>query len=246
MVFRVYVEKRPELANEAAALVKEAREFLGIPGLTKVRLFNRYDAQDLDADLFDRAVRTVFSEPQVDVTYPTLEAAFAGDEPAALFAVEYQPGQFDQRADSAAQCIQIISQGERPLVKNAHVYALYGDISDGDVAAIKRYLINPVDSREASLELPESLDMAWDVPAPVARLAGFNELDEAGRLALLKSLGLAMDSADMAMCQEYFAGEGREPSLTEIRMIDTYWSDHCRHTTFGTVIDSVKIGRAHV
>ncbi|MBR2791011.1 MAG: phosphoribosylformylglycinamidine synthase, partial [Eggerthellaceae bacterium] len=169
------------------------------------------------------------------------EALAGGEAPAALFAIEYQPGQFDQRADSAAQCIQIISQGERPLVKNAHVYALFGDISAEDIAAIKRYLINPVDSREASLELPETLDMAWDEPAPVERLAGFNELDEAGRTALIKQLGLAMDTADMAMCQEYFAGEGREPSLTEIRMIDTYWSDHCRHTTFNTRIDDITI-----
>ena len=243
MVYRVYVEKRPGLQNEAAALVKEAQEFLGVPGLERVRLFNRYDAQGLDEDLFARAVRTVFSEPQVDVTFATLDEAFADEKaaPSAVFAVEYQPGQFDQRADSAAQCIQIISQGERPLVKNAHVYALFGSVSDADVAAIKRYLINPVDSREASLELPETLDMAWDEPAPVARLAGFNKLDEAGRAALIKNLGLAMDSADMAMCQEYFAGEGREPSLTEIRMIDTYWSDHCRHTTFNTRIDDIVI-----
>ncbi len=243
MVYRVYVEKKPELANEAHALVKEAHEFLGIAALDAVRLLNRYDAQGLDEELFARCVQTVFSEPQVDVTYAHLDEALAANAatPAATFAVEYQPGQFDQRADSAAQCIQIISQAERPTVRSAKVYVLYGDLSAEDIAAIKRFLINPVEAREAALELPETLDMDWEVPAPVERIAGFNELDEEGRKALIASMGLAMDTADMALCQEYFTSEGREPSVTEIRMIDTYWSDHCRHTTFNTIIDEIAI-----
>ncbi len=235
MVYRVYVEKREGFDQEARTLLEEARELLGIRGLEKVRLFNRYDAEKLSEELFAGAVRTVFSEPQVDRTYPELPVG----EEAAVFAVEYLPGQFDQRADSAAQCIQIISQGERPLVASARVYALYGSVSEAELAALKKHVINPVEAREASLEKPETLAMRYELPEKVETLRGFNELDEAGLSAFVRRLGLAMDEKDIAFCQTYFRKERREPTITEIRMIDTYWSDHCRHTTFLTELKEV-------
>ena len=234
MVYRVYVEKKAELANEARSLLSDAKNLLGIEKLENVRLFNRYDGENISKELFDYAVKTVFSEPQLDI------ATEAVDLPGAIvFAVEYLPGQFDQRADSAAQCIQIISQGERPTIHSAKVYALYGDLQDEDIAAIKKYVINPVESREASLELPETLQTQYTIPTEVRTLNGFIELDEAGLNAFVREYGLAMDEADIAFCQNYFRQEDRDPTITEIRMIDTYWSDHCRHTTFGTIIDNV-------
>ena len=234
MVYRVYVEKKAELANEAKSLLSDAKNLLGIEKLENVRLFNRYDGENISKELFDYAVKTVFSEPQLDI------ATEAVDLPGAIvFAVEYLPGQFDQRADSAAQCIQIISQGERPTIHSAKVYALYGDLQDEDIAAIKKYVINPVESREASLELPETLQTQYTIPTEVRTLNGFIELDEAGLNAFVREYGLAMDEADIAFCQNYFRQEDRDPTITEIRMIDTYWSDHCRHTTFGTIIDNV-------
>ena len=159
---------------------------------------------------------------------------------ARVFAVEYLPGQFDQRADSAAQCIQIISQGERPLVRTAKVYLLYGELTDADVEAVKKYVINPVESREASLAPVKTLAAVYDVPTAVAVLDGFRALDRAGLEAFVARYGLAMDADDIAFCQQYFISENRDPTITEIRMIDTYWSDHCRHTTFLTTIDSVE------
>ena len=235
MVYRIYSEKRPELANEANALLSDARTLLGIRSLQKVRILNRYDVENITPELFERAVTAVFSEPQVDraAKEPDLSGA-------AVFAVEYLPGQFDQRADSAAQCIQILSQGERPEVRSAKVYALYGDLSEGEIAGIKKYVINPVEAREASLSKPETLRLRYDVPREVAVLGGFTRLDRAGLAEFLTRYGLAMDLDDIAFCREYFEKEGRDPTITEIRMIDTYWSDHCRHTTFGTVIDGVR------
>ena len=235
MVYRVYVEKKPELANEARSLLSDARGLLGIGGLEKVRLLNRYDAENISETLFAYAVKTVFSEPQVDLvsTEPDLSDAV-------VFAVEYLPGQFDQRADSAAQCIQIISQGERPLVRSAKVYALYGRISEKDLSEIKKYVINPVEAREASLDLPETLEMRYEIPTEVAVLTGFSKKTEDELLQMIAELGLAMDLGDMRFCQEYFRTEQRDPTITELRMIDTYWSDHCRHTTFNTIIDGVK------
>ena len=235
MVYRVYVEKKPGLANEAAALLKDLREFVGITSVTGVRLINRYDVENIDKELFDYAAKTVFSEPQLDDV--SFDMNFEGN----VFAAEYLPGQFDQRADSAAQCIQIISAGERPLVKSAKVYILEGDLSAEDIDAIKKYVINPVESREAVLDKPETLVMDYEAPAPVPVLEGFLDLDEAGLADFVKSYGLAMDEGDIKFCQDYFKSEGRCPTLTEIRMIDTYWSDHCRHTTFLTSIDNVKI-----
>ena len=236
MVYRIFVEKKPGLDNEARALRKDARTFLGISGLEKVRLLNRYDAENISEELFGLAVREVFSEPQLDDTSDHVDAEGA----AAVFAVEYLPGQFDQRADSAAQCIQIISRQERPLVRSAKVYILYGSLSEEEIAEIKKYVINPVEAREASLEKPETLRTEYAVPTEVATLEGFTALDRAGLECFVKDYGLAMDTDDIAFCQEYFRGEGREPTITEIRMLDTYWSDHCRHTTFLTEIDSVR------
>ena len=234
MVYRIFVEKKEGLDNEARGLLSEAKNLLGIENLTAIRLFNRYDAENITEELFDYAVKTVFSEPQLD------NASSAIDAPGAyIFAVEALPGQFDQRADSAAQCIQIISQGDRPLIRTAKVYALYGSLTDSDIAEFKKYVINPVECREAALEKPETLAVKYDIPTEVATLTGFTKLDKEGLADFIKSYGLAMDLDDITFCQAYFKTEDRDPTITEIRMIDTYWSDHCRHTTFGTVIDSV-------
>ena len=235
MVYRIYVEKREGLRNEAAALLSDINNLLSITSLTDVRVINRYDVENIDRELFDYAVGTVFSEPQLDVASEALHA-----EGAYVFAVEYLPGQFDQRADSAAQCIQIISQGERPAVRSAKVYALCGDLTDAEIAEIKKYVINPVEAREASLALPDTLAVQFAAPEKIKTLVGFRELDGAGLSAVIAEMGLAMDLDDIRFCQQYFISEQRDPTITEIRMIDTYWSDHCRHTTFLTVIDSVR------
>ncbi len=234
MVYRVYVEKKKGQTHEADSLLKEAQEFLQIKGLKSLRVINRYDAEKLTKDLFDYAVGTVFSEPQVDTV------SFDAPQGQVVFAVEPLPGQFDQRADSAAQCIQILSRGDRPLVRTAKVYVLEGDLSEADIAAIRKHVINPVECREASLDLPETLELEVNIPESVATVEGFLQLDREGLAALVKELGLAMDLDDITFCQTYFKTEDRDPTITEIRMIDTYWSDHCRHTTFLTTIDDVK------
>ncbi|GAA6487618.1 phosphoribosylformylglycinamidine synthase [Gordonibacter urolithinfaciens] len=237
MVSRVYVEKKPGFDVEAQQLAHELRDILGIERLEGLRLVNRYDVEGISDELFEQCVPTVFSEPQSDVAALEMPAA----EGAAVFAVEYLPGQFDQRADSASECIQLISQGERPEVRSAKVYLLEGPLADEDVAAIKHYVINPIEAREASLEPRETLRMEQPVPPMVETVEGFLDLDEAGLAVFIADRGLAMDLADLAFCQRYFAEEGRNPTITEIKMIDTYWSDHCRHTTFGTVLDDVRI-----
>jgi len=236
MVYRVFVEKKPELAGEARALLSDLRSLLGIEALTGLRMFNRYDVENIDSELFAYAVRTVFSEPQLDIVYDELPSV----EGATVFAVEYLPGQFDQRADSAAQCIQILSQGERPDVHSARIYLLEGSLSAEDIDRIKHYVINPVESREATMEKPETLAVVYDIPTTVETLNGFCELDDNALASFVKEKGLAMDLDDLRFCRDYFAKEeGRDPTITEIRMIDTYWSDHCRHTTFLTTIDNV-------
>ena len=234
MVFRIFVEKREGLANEAKAILSEVRNLLGMKGVTNIRLFNRYDVENIAEDLFADAVNSVFSEPQLDIV--TKELPTEGD---AVFAVEYLPGQFDQRADSAAQCIQIISCGERPTIRTARVYVLEGNFTSEELAEIKKYVINPVEAREASLSLPETLAVQYDIPTEVATLDGFIDLDEDGLAEFVKTYGLAMDTDDIRFCRDYFRTENRNPTITEIRMIDTYWSDHCRHTTFLTTIDKV-------
>ncbi|MBR4079795.1 MAG: phosphoribosylformylglycinamidine synthase, partial [Christensenellaceae bacterium] len=236
MVYRVYVEKKAGLANEAASLYKDITALLQIESVKGVRILNRYDVENISEELFASCKGTVFSEPQLDIVTDEIEGA----EGKTVFAVEYLPGQFDQRADSAAQCIQIISMGDRPTVRTARVYILDGAISAEELAAIKKYVINPVESREASLECFETLQTEYDIPTEVATLDGFIALDEAGLRSFMEEKGLAMDLDDIKFCQQYFKSEHRDPTITEIKMIDTYWSDHCRHTTFLTTIDSVK------
>ncbi len=235
MVYRVFVEKKPELAHEAKALLSEAKELIGIASLENVRIINRYDAENISEELFSYAEKTVFSEPQLDIVSHEIDMSGA-----VCFAVEYLPGQFDQRADSAAQCIQIISKSERPVIRTAKVYMLYGKLSDSDVDTIKKYVINPVEAREASFALPETLRVNYEIPTTVKTLEGFCSLSREGLLDFMKEYGLAMDIDDISFCQSYFRGEKREPTITEIKMIDTYWSDHCRHTTFLTVIDDAS------
>ena len=241
MVYRIYVEKKPGFDGEARQLQNELTTLLGIRSLTGLRLLNRYDVEGISEELFRQCAGTVFSEPPVDDTCSELPA-----HQGPAFAVEYLPGQFDQRADSAAECIQLISQGERPLVRSAKVYLLEGALTDGEVEEIKKYVINPVEAREASLETCATLQMTYAVPGAVATLTGFNQLDEAGLKAFIAEKGLAMDYGDIKFCQDYFRSEQRDPTITEIRMIDTYWSDHCRHTTFGTILDDVQIDDAVV
>ena len=241
MVDRLFVEKKPGFDNEARALLKDARSFLGVTNLTGLRLFNRYDVEGLDAALLAQARRSVFSEPQLDDVYDELP-----QDEGVVFATEYLPGQFDQRADSAAQCIQLMAQCERPIVRTALVYILKGDLSDKDVETLKKHVINPVERREASLEKPETLRADYALPETVAVMEGFTGYGEAELDAFRRQYGLAMDDADLAFCQKYFQSERRDPTLTEIRMIDTYWSDHCRHTTFLTEFTDVRFDDARV
>ena len=241
MVYRVYVEKKPGQTQEAQGLLGQIRDFLQIKGLKELRILNRYDAENIDEQLFRYAVNTVFSEPQVD------NVSFQAPQGQIVFAVEPLPGQYDQRADSAAQCIQIISQGNRPVIRTAKVYVLTGDISGEELAAIKKYVINAVESREASLDMPETLAVRYDAPETVATVEGFTAMDESALAALLEQLGLAMDLDDLKFLQAYFRDtEHRDPTITEIRVVDTYWSDHCRHTTFSTHLDSITIHDAGV
>ena len=238
MVYSVYVEKKPTFDIEARELSHELRHTVGIAGLTGVRIINRYDAENISPELFGQCVRTVFSEPQSDDAYLEMPPT---DDADTVFAVEYLPGQFDQRAASAAECIQLISQGERPTVATARIYVLSGELGDADIAAVKSYVINPVEAREASAEPRDTLELEIEMPGAVETLTGFGELGRAELARFIAERGLAMDIDDIAFCQEYFRGERRDPTITEIKMIDTYWSDHCRHTTFGTVLDEVTI-----
>ncbi|MBE7064866.1 MAG: phosphoribosylformylglycinamidine synthase [Ruminococcaceae bacterium] len=236
MVYRIFVEKKKELAHEAASLASEIKTLLQIEGLTDLRLLNRYDVENIDEALFERCKKTVFSEPQLDIISDEADTTGASY----VFAVEYLPGQYDQRADSAAQCIQIISRAERPTVRTAKLYVLYGNLSAEDIETIKKHVINPVECRESSMDKAETLAVECEIPQTVKTLDGFIKLDEAGLAEFLKENGLAMDLDDLKFCQAYFKKEDRDPTITEIKMIDTYWSDHCRHTTFLTTIDSVK------
>ena len=240
MVYRVYVEKRAPYDEEAQRALAEFNALPGVKGLTGLRLLNRYDVEGIDEELFKKCLPVVFSEPQVDDVLYELPAA------GAVFAVEYLPGQFDQRADSCAECIQLISGGDRPSVLSAKVYLLDGDVSGEALAAIKRYVINPVESREASLEARASLAVSYPEPPDVQRIEGFTKLDRAGLEKLIASMGLAMDADDAEFCRSYFARVGRDPTVTEVRVLDTYWSDHCRHTTFSTIIDDAALGDTQV
>ncbi len=240
-VYRVYVEKRPEYAVEAQGLLREIRHILLMKSVTGVRVLNRYDVEGIDRELFERCMPIVFSEPAVDDTYDRLpEGADA------VIATEYLPGQFDVRAASCEECIQLVSQGERPTVATARVYLLSGSPSAEELARIRKYLINPVESREASLEEKTTLKQRYDAPDTVETLEGFTAMDDDALKAFVRRYGLAMDKDDLALCRAYFQREGRDPTLTEIRMLDTYWSDHCRHTTFLTTLDEVKIEKPAV
>lgn len=236
MVYRVFAEKKKELAQEAKALLFDCRTILGITQLEDVRVLNRYDAENIDTQLFEYAKRTVFSEPQTDTVCVSPDLSGAD----AVFGVEYLPGQFDQRADSAMQCIQIISCGERPLIRTAKIYALYGKLTGEQVEEVKKYVINPVEAREASLELPETLNVKYEIPTDVKTLNGFIDYNDEELSRFINEYSLAMDGDDIRFCRDYFRKEGRNPTITEIRMIDTYWSDHCRHTTFLTELENVK------
>lgn len=238
-VYRIYVEKKPEFAVEASSLIEDIKSALGMEKLDSIRVINRYDAQGLSFGDFTLATPIVFSEPAVDCTYEELPRP-ASDE--AIFAVEYLPGQFDQRADSCSQCISLLTQKVRPIVRSARVYIVKGLLSSDEIDAIKSYIINPVESREASLEKPETLDVQYELPSKVDTVDGFIYSTDEDLKTLLTKLGLAMDFDDIKFCRDYFKDkEGRNPTITEIRMIDTYWSDHCRHTTFLTKIDNVDI-----
>ena len=243
MVSRVYVEKKPGFDVEARELSHELRHTLGIKGLKSVRIINRYDVEGISKELFEQCVTYVFSEPQSDNAFFELPT-FA--KTAKVFAVEYLPGQFDQRAASASECIQLISQGERPEVASAKVYVLEGRVSKAGLEAVKSYVINPVEAREASLKERDTLALELAKPEKVEVLTGFRAMSKEDLAQFIDERGLAMDLADIAFCQDYFASEKRDPTITEIKMIDTYWSDHCRHTTFGTVLDDVAIDDAVV
>ncbi len=234
---RIYVEKRPEHAVEAKGLLAEFRGLLGAKGLTGLRILNRYDVEGMASEQFRQAVPVVFSEPQLDDVHTAIpEGSFT------VFATEYLPGQFDQRAASAAECVGLLFGGERPAVATARVFLLSGSVSAAELAAIKKYVINPVEAREASLEEKKTLAAEYPAPDHVATLTGFIGLDKPALAAMVQQYGLAMDADDVAFCQAYFRKEGRDPTITELRMIDTYWSDHCRHTTFGTILDEVVPG----
>ena len=243
-VFRIYVEKKPEFAVEAKNLLADVKTALRLDTLRNLRIMNRYDAEDLSEADFKLAIGNVFSEPAVDVTFSKLPEL---SENETVFAVEYLPGQFDQRADSCEQCIQILTQGERCKVKNARVYIVEGKLSSDELNSLKSYIINPVESREASLEEVETLATEYEIPTEVATLENFIYLEEVELVNFISSYGLAMDLDDIKFCQKYFKEtEKRDPTITEIRMIDTYWSDHCRHTTFSTIIDEANIDADYI
>ena len=236
-VKRIYVEKKDPYAVKAKELKEEIGSYLGITGVEAVREFIRYDVENLSDETFERACQTVFAEPPVDILYrETIEVPAN----AKVFSVEFLPGQFDQRADSAVQCVKFLKEDEEPIIKTAVTYMVIGTISDDEFAKIKSYCINPVDSRETDMEKPETLIMTYDEPADVVIFDGFKDMAEADLRELYDSLGLAMTFKDFQHIQNYYVSEEhRDPTMTEIRVLDTYWSDHCRHTTFSTELKDV-------
>ena len=235
-VFRIYIEKKSAFAVEADGVLANLKSALGLEGLQRVRILNRYDAEHILPEDFAAAKMTVFGEPQVDVAYDELPE-FEGR----VFATEFLPGQYDQRADSAAQCIQLQTQKERPLIRCARVYLLEGSVSDKEFESIKSYLINPVESREATLEKFDTLETEYPAPADVVTLTGFIDMDDDALAKMVSDYGLAMELDDLQCCRDYYRSEKRDPTFTELKLIDTYWSDHCRHTTFSTQLDHVDI-----
>lgn len=238
-VIRIFVEKKPGFDIEAGHIMADLRENLGMTAIEDLRYLNRYDISGLSQEEFQQARGTILSEPNVDQVY---DEEFPAPEGYRVFAMEYLPGQYDQRADSAAQCVQLLTQGERPQVLTARVVAVKGNITDEQFEKIQSYLVNPVESRIASLDKPESLDMQAEVPPDVARVKGFIGWNGEELKNYYGSMGFAMTLEDLAFCQEYFRDtERRDPTVTELRVIDTYWSDHCRHTTFLTRLEQVEI-----
>ncbi len=236
-VKRVYVEKRPEFAVQAKELQHEAKSYLGIQTITGIRVLNRYDIENLSDETFETACNGIFSEPPVDILY---REEFPMKEGSRVFSVEFLPGQFDQRADSAVQCVQFIKEDETPVIKTATTYVIEGEITDAEFEAIKSHCINPVDSRETGMDKPETLVTVFEEPEDVKIFDGFKEMPEIELKELYDSLGLAMTFKDFLHIQGYFKGEeDRDPTMTEIRVLDTYWSDHCRHTTFSTELKEV-------
>lgn len=239
-VYRVYVEKNRGNDIEARQLLDDLVSTVGITSLEELRLINRYDAQGLSKAEFDEAAKMILSEPNLDSVYNSIEIP----EGWRSFASEFLPGQYDQRADSAAQCIQLLTQGERPLVASAKVYLLRGEMTDAEFEKIKNYIINPVESREASMDIPESLDITADRPADIIRITGFTAKSDEEIAAYHAEMGFAMSVADLCWVRDYFRTESRDPSLTELKVIDTYWSDHCRHTTFSTILDDIRVEKS--
>ena len=239
-VRRVYVEKKPEYAVQAKDLFHEIKSYLGIKTLTSVRVLIRYDVENISEETFEKACRGVFAEPPVDILY---KETFPAAEDDRIFSVEFLPGQFDQRADSAEQCIQFIKEDEKPVIRTATTYVIGGELTDEQFEAVKHHCINPVDSRETGMDKPETLVTKFDEPADVKVFDGFKDLEEEKLRELYDSLGLAMTFKDFQHIQNYFKGEeDRDPSMTEIRVLDTYWSDHCRHTTFSTELKDITFG----
>ena len=235
MVKVLYVEKREAFAGKGRELLHEFRDVLMIPNVESVRVINRYLVEDLSDDAFATAKECIFSEPPTDDVYEEMDL-----DGKTVIAVEYLPGQFDQRANSAEECLRFIAHDEAPTVRSAMLYILEGDLTGEDLAKIKDFLINPVESREAALEIPETLKAVYPEPQPVVTLDGFIEKNDSELEDFLKSYGLAMDLEDLKMVRDYFKGEDRNPTVAEIRVIDTYWSDHCRHTTFNTTLHNVQ------
>ena len=239
-VRRVYAEKKPDFAVQAKDLKHEISSYLGIKSVTGVRVLIRYDVENISDEVFEKACTSVFSEPPVDDLYRENFETAAG---ARVFSVEYLPGQFDQRADSAVQCVQFLKEDEQPIIRSATTYVIEGDITDEEFAAIKNHCINPVDSRETGMEKPETLVTNFEEPEDVKTFDGFAEMEEGELKKLYDSLNLAMTFKDFLHIQKYFRDEEkRDPSVTEIRVLDTYWSDHCRHTTFSTELTEVNFG----
>ena len=236
-VRRVYVEKKPAFAVKAKELQAEIKSYLGISSVTGVRELIRYDIENISEETYKKALVTVFSEPPVDTVFE--ETFELGN--AKTFSVEYLPGQFDQRADSAEQCVKLLNEEEEPVIRTATTYVIEGEVTEEQLEAIKHHCINPVDSRETGLEKPETLVQNFEDPADVISFVGFADMPEAQLKELYGSLNLAMTFKDFLHIQNYFKKEEhRDPSVTEIRVLDTYWSDHCRHTTFSTELKDVK------
>jgi phosphoribosylformylglycinamidine synthase len=239
MVKRIFVQKKEGFNVEAKEILNDIRENLKLTNLEDLKILNRYDVENISEEIFEKAKNTIFSEPQVDICY---EEEFKINPREKVFGVEFLPGQFDQRANSLSECLQLVAGGEKPVAKSAKIYVLCGDLNDEEVEKIKKYLINPVDSRECTLEKYDTLEMKIAVPEDVKIVEGFIDMKNENIKEFYEKYGFAMDIEDLKFCQKYFRDEEkRDPSMTEMKMIDTYWSDHCRHTTFFTKFEVIDI-----